>query len=92
MDHAVQHAGVNIAGFVSGIGATRVVFNRMQVVDNSYGFLAQGSSSAGFGPIVVQVRDSLVAGSPGNGIWPRGCGAVAGIVVDRTSAVGNAGF
>jgi hypothetical protein len=40
---------------------------------------------------VVQVRDSVVTGSAGNGIWAIGGVFSAGIVVDRTSVLGNAG-
>jgi len=48
----------------------------------------QPDGTGGTGSIVVQVRDSVVTGSDGNGIWAKR----AGVVIDRTSSTDNAGY
>jgi hypothetical protein len=70
----------------SGSGSARVELDRVRVKSNTHGIVATGTGSTG--PIVIQVRDSLVAGHTGNGIAAI---TNVGIVVDRTSSVGNAG-
>src|SRR2546430_15759662 len=69
-----------------GLAYSGVELDRVRVKSNTHGILATGTGSTG--PIVIQVRDSLVAGHTGNGIAAI---TNVGIVVDRTSSVGNAG-
>jgi hypothetical protein len=73
------------------LSAARVVLNRVQFVKNTHGVVADGTS--GKGSIIVQVRDSIVTRSAGNGIaaLSQTGTASAGIVVDRTSLIDNAG-
>jgi hypothetical protein len=46
--------------------AARVALNRVQLVNNTHGIMADGTT--GIGSIVIQVRDSIVSGNAGNGI------------------------
>lgn len=72
----------------------RATLNRVQFVNNWNGIRVDGTDfgqNLGSGSLVVQVRDSVVTGSAGNGIWAIGGVFSAGIVVDRTSVLGNAG-
>ncbi len=71
---------------LTGSGSARVVIDRTRVESNIHGILADGTGSNG--SIVVQVRDSVVAGNAGNGMWAKR----AGMVVDRTSSNNNAGY
>jgi hypothetical protein len=75
----------------SGANSARVVLNRVVVNRNTHGIQANGTSSTG--SIVVQVRDSVVSRSAGNGIWAltQAGSALTAFVVDRTSLLGNAG-
>jgi hypothetical protein len=69
----------------------RVVLNRVRVMGNTHGIVADGTDS--IGSSIVHVRDSVVSGSLGNGIWAlsNAGAAPAGMVVDRTSSTDNAG-
>jgi hypothetical protein len=71
--------------------AARIALNRVQLVNNTHGIVADGTT--GIGSIVVEMRDSIVSGNAGNGIaaMSQSGAASAGIVVHRTSVVGNAG-
>jgi hypothetical protein len=95
-DSAIENNGLptNGGGIIiepAGSGSARVVLDRVEIENNTHGILADGTGSSG--SIVVQVRDSLVTGSSGNGIAATtAAGAAAtGIVVDGSSSVGNAG-
>src|ERR1043166_2518850 len=50
----------------SGSGSARVVLDLVTLENNTHGIVADGTGSTG--PIIVQVRDSVVAGGIGNGI------------------------
>src|SRR5262245_44090938 len=69
-----------------GTGSARVLIERTRIEGNTHGIVADGTTTTG--SIVVQVRDSVVAGSTGNGIWTKR----GGVVVDRTSVTNNAGY
>jgi hypothetical protein len=90
-ENGLAAGGGGIIIQVVGSGSARVVLNRVQMKNNTHGVIADGAGSTG--PIVVQVRDSVVSSNTGNGITAMtSAGASAtGIVVDRSSAIGNAG-
>jgi hypothetical protein len=74
-----------------GSGSARVALNRVTLQSNTHGIVADGTGSTG--PIVVQVRNSVVAGGIGNGIAAStNAGAsFTAFVVDRSSVLANAG-
>ena len=74
-------AGIQIAP--NGSASVRVLLSRVHLDRNTHGIVADGSNTTG--SIVVQVRDSVVADSAGNGIWAK----KAGVVVDRSSMTSN---
>jgi hypothetical protein len=95
-DSAIENSGFATGGGgiiiqPSGSGAARAVIERVQLVDNTHGIVADGTG--GTGSIIVQIRDTVAAGSAGNGIWAKTSAgrSATGMVVDRTSAIGNAG-
>jgi hypothetical protein len=74
----------------SGSGSARVVIERTRVENNFHGILVDGTGSTGV--ILVQVRDSVVAGNLGHGIAAISSAGASptGIIVDRTSSAFNA--
>lgn len=95
-DSIFEHNGQNISGggiFIepTGTGSIRAVIEHSRFAKNTHGIVADGTQTTG--SIIVQVRDSVVSGSSGNGIWAlsQSGKAPTGIVVDHTSSVGNAG-
>jgi hypothetical protein len=90
-ENGLAASGGGIVIQPAATGSARVVLDRVQVHKNTHGIQAIGTG--GTGPIVVQVRDSVVTGSAGNGIAAiTNAGASpTGIVVHRTSSIGNAG-
>lgn len=96
LDSTLENNGVSTVGNgiiinPSGSGAVSATIERVQAFSNTHGIVADGTGSTG--SIVVQVRDTMVAGSAGNGIWAKSSAghAATGMVVDGTSAVSNAG-
>ena len=73
----------------AGSGSARVLLDRVRVENNTHGI--QASGPGGGGSAVVQVRDSVIAGSAGNGVWATTTAGLAAFVVDRSSIVSNAG-
>jgi hypothetical protein len=75
----------------AGSGSARVALNRVTLESNTHGIVADGTG--GTGSIIVQMRDSVVSGNIGNGIAATTIAgkAATGIVVDRSSLLGNAG-
>jgi hypothetical protein len=93
-DSVIENNGLAAGGggiFIqpAGSGSARVVIERTRVENNFQGILADGTGSTGF--ILVQVRDSIVAGNRGHGIAAiSNAGAsLTAMVVDRTSSLIN---
>jgi hypothetical protein len=72
----------------SGSGSARVALTRVQLVNNRDGLFVNGGGSTGL--IVVQVRDSVVAGAV-SGIYAYTTvgGSPTSVTVDRTASVFN---
>ena len=74
-------------------GSTRVVLDRVHLENNVVGLFVDGSGSTGSGNHVT-VRDSVVSGNAGDGIWslrPIDSGSSTIVLVERTAVVGNTG-
>jgi hypothetical protein len=84
--------GANEGGIVvqpSGSVSVRVVLDRVRVLGNTNGILALGSGSQ---PIIVQIRDSVVAGNSTHGMAAIATSSgLTALVIDRTSATLNGG-
>jgi hypothetical protein len=81
--------GVLIGTSSAGASAVLAVLNRIEVDSNVFGIKFDGTG--GTGAINATVRDSLVAGNSGNGIWataPVGA-STSRVIVDRSAAVNN---
>jgi hypothetical protein len=81
--------GILIRTVNVGAGTIQATLNRVQVEDNSFGIKFDGTGGTGL--FNMTVRDSVVAGNTGNGIWatsPSG-GAGGHAVIDRTAAINN---
>jgi hypothetical protein len=81
--------GILIGTLNAGAAGILAVLNRVLVEGNGFGIKFDGTG--GTGGINATVRDSVVAGNSGNGIWAT---APAGksnsrIMIDRTAAVNN---
>ena len=89
-DNSPAASGGGIVIQPAGSGAALAWLKRVQVENNFQGILADGTGGTGL--ILVQVRESIVAGNRGHGIAAiSNAGAAAiGIIVDRTSSVFNA--
>ena len=79
------NGGIDIS--TTGGGTTRVVIERTQVENNTYGINA-GSSG---GTILVEIKDSMIANSTIDGInaSTSNPGAIVSIVVDHSSSLHN---
>jgi hypothetical protein len=73
----------------AGSGSARVVIERTQVENNTYGIFANGTGSTGL--ISVQVRDSVVSNSAFSGItsFASAGHSIVSTVVDRSSSLLN---
>jgi hypothetical protein len=89
-DNGVPSSGGGIIIQPVGSGSAQVVLNRVQVENNFQGILADGTGSTGV--ILVEVRDSVVAGNLGHGIAAISSAghSPTGVIVDRTSSAFNA--
>jgi hypothetical protein len=85
--HPASGGGIFIQPAASG--SARVLLDRVRVENNTHGI--QASGPGGNGTVIVQVRDSVIAGSAGNGVWATTTTGLAAFVVDRSSIVSNAG-
>jgi len=77
---------------VKPFGSADVVLDRVHLENNVIGLKVDGTQGSGSG-IRATVRNSVVSGNAGNGIWslrPVG-GVPAVILVERTAALNNAG-
>jgi hypothetical protein len=86
---AASGGGINVDPATAA--SARVTLNRVRLQNNTHGVVALGTF--GGGTVIVQVRDSAVTGSTGNGFLAdtsSGRG-LAAFVVDRSSIVTNAG-
>jgi len=93
-------SNANTAGILidagSQFGSARAVFDRVHVENNVIGIKVDGSASRGNG-FHVTVRDSVVSGNFGTGIWSARFGTFGSgssptvVLVDRTTVVNNAG-
>jgi hypothetical protein len=83
-------AGGASDGGIIVTGSAQAVLNRVQVENNFQGILVDGTGSTGV--ILVEVRDSVVAGNAGHGIAAISSAghSPTGVVVDRTSSAFNA--
>lgn len=88
----VNNSGVNGTGIMvkpTGAGLVRATFNRVTVEQNSAGITIDGSASSG--TIRATVRDSVVSGNAGTGVWAYSpAGAATGVYFVNSSSVENA--
>jgi hypothetical protein len=85
----VPSGGGGIVIQPTGSGSARVSLTRVQVENNSLGIFANGARSTGL--IVLQVRDSVIAGSTDYGIYATtlpGASTVS-VTVDHTAVILN---
>ena len=89
-DNGLAAGGGGIIIQPAGSGSAQAVLNRVQVENNFQGILVDGTGSTGV--ILVEVRDSVVAGNLGHGIAAISSAghSPTGIIVDRTSSAFNA--
>ena len=85
--HPASGGGIFIQPAASG--SARVLLDRVRVENNTHGI--QASAPGGGGSAVVQIRDSVIAGSAGNGVWATTTAGLAAFVVDRSTIVSNTG-
>jgi hypothetical protein len=84
---ASSGGGIEVTPASGAIGY--VALDGVQVDNNTHGISVVGAG--GGATAIVQVRDSVVTGSAGNGLWATTTSGLAAFVVDRTSIVTNAG-
>lgn len=91
-DNGLAASGGGIVARPTGTGAARVVLNRVQVHNNTYGIFGDGT--AGTGLIAMQVRDSESSGNVFNGItaFTGAASATTSLVVERTASTLNGGI
>jgi hypothetical protein len=87
--NGLASSGGGIVVQPAGSGSARVVIERTQVENNTYGIFANGTGSTGL--ISVQVRDSVVSNSAQSGIssFTSAIHSVVSTVVDRSSSLLN---
>lgn len=71
----------------TGSGLVRATFTRVTAEQNSAGITIDGTTSTG--TIRATVRDSVLAGNNGTGLWAQSSGAPVGVYVVNASSVEN---
>jgi len=80
--------------YVNPFASVTMVLDRVRLENNVEGLVVDGNASFQGAGSHVTVRDSVVSGNAGHGIWstrPVGGGVPTIVVVERTAAVHNAG-
>src|SRR5262249_13960106 len=82
------NGGINIVPATHG--TANVVLDRVQMENNVNGLVVNGQFATGVGAHVI-LRDSVISGNVGNGVWSLTSGghAPAFVLVERSSLVNN---
>jgi hypothetical protein len=91
-DTTVINNGVGLTGAgimikPTGSGLVRATFTRVTAEQNSAGITIDGTTSTG--TIRATVRDSVLAGNNGTGLWAQSSGTPIGVYVVNSSSVEN---
>lgn len=73
----------------SGAGSARVTLDRVNMMNNVFGFRADGSSATGAAGILADVYDSKAAGNSSSGIAAVGGTQSVNVLLDHTASVNN---
>lgn len=84
--------GTNGGGILikpSGAGSAKVTLDRVNMLDNVFGFKADGSAATGAAGILADIHDSKAAGNSFSGITAVGGTQSVNVMLDHTASVDN---
>lgn len=85
-------SGTNGGGILikpSGAGSAKVLLDRVNMMDNVFGFRADGSAATGVAGILADIYDSKAAGNSSSGITAVGGTQSVNVMLDRTASINN---
>lgn len=87
INNGVGLTGAGIMIKPSGSGLVRATFTRVTAEQNSAGITIDGTTSTG--TVRATVRDSMLAGNNGTGLWAQSSGTPVGVYVINSSSAEN---